>query len=88
MCGPSNTLLGALKQGVTIVMDQYAYSGAVQTAAEGRPGLDLEWAKVTYSPREESLESSACLSASQKSHSVVWTRRRAKMHTHRMEDTQ
>lgn len=39
-------LLSKLQQGVTLVVDRYAFSGAVFTAAKGLPGLDLEWAKA------------------------------------------
>ena len=39
--------MSKLRQGVTLVVDRYAFSGAVFTAAKGIPGLDLEWAKVS-----------------------------------------
>ena len=49
--GCRETLLSKLRQGVTLVVDRYAFSGAVFTAAKGLPGLDLEWAKVSRPPR-------------------------------------
>lgn len=39
-------LLSKLESGVTLVVDRYAFSGAVFTAAKGIPGLDLEWSKA------------------------------------------
>jgi Thymidylate kinase len=46
----SERLLAALATGTTVVMDRYAYSGVAFTAAKGRPGLDLNWCKVTLHP--------------------------------------
>ena len=46
----SDKLLAALNSGVTLVMDRYAYSGAVYTAAQGIWGLDLECANVGALP--------------------------------------
>lgn len=40
-------MLRKLKQGVTLVVDRYAFSGAVFTAAKRIPGLDLQWSKVS-----------------------------------------
>lgn len=33
-----------LKQGITIIVDRYSFSGAVYSAAKKLPGLDLDWA--------------------------------------------
>jgi hypothetical protein len=46
-CGSRSELLSKLESGVTLVVDRYAFSGAVFTAAKGIPGLDLEWSKVS-----------------------------------------
>ena len=40
-------MLAALRQGRTLVVDRYAFSGAAFTAAKRLPGLDLEWCKVS-----------------------------------------
>jgi dTMP kinase len=39
-------MLAALRQGRTLVVDRYAFSGAAFTAAKAIPGLDLDWCKV------------------------------------------
>lgn len=45
-CRRRDKMVAALLQGRTLVVDRYAYSGAVFTAAKRVPGLDLEWCKV------------------------------------------
>ena len=44
-CHPprSEELLRKLREGVTLVVDRYAYSGVAFTAAKGLPGLDRAW---------------------------------------------
>lgn len=39
-------MLSKLRQGITLVVDRYSFSGAVFTAAKQIPGLNLEWCKV------------------------------------------
>ena len=39
-------MLSKLYSGTTLIVDRYAFSGAVFTAAKKAPGLDLDWAKV------------------------------------------
>jgi dTMP kinase len=34
-----------LKEGVTVIVDRYVYSGMVYSAAKGNPSLSLEWAR-------------------------------------------
>lgn len=36
-------MIEKLHQGVTLVVDRYAFSGVAFTAAKGKPGLDVEW---------------------------------------------
>lgn len=39
-----NSITAQLKQGTTIIVDRYSFSGAVYSAAKKLPGLDLDWA--------------------------------------------
>ena len=39
-----NSITAQLKQGITIIVDRYSFSGAVYSAAKKLPGLDLDWA--------------------------------------------
>ena len=39
-------MLDRLQAGTTLIVDRYAFSGAVFTAAKRLPGLDLDWCKV------------------------------------------
>lgn len=39
-----NSMTAQLKQGITIIVDRYSFSGAVYSAAKKLPGLDLDWA--------------------------------------------
>lgn len=43
---PSAALVDALRRGVTLVVDRYAYSGAAYTAAKRTPGCGLAWCKA------------------------------------------
>lgn len=36
-----------LREGITLVVDRYSYSGVAFTAAKEKPGLDLEWCLVS-----------------------------------------
>jgi len=40
------SILAKLQQGVTLVVDRYAYSGVAYTVAKQAPGLDLAWCKA------------------------------------------
>jgi thymidylate kinase len=41
-----------LKEGITLIVDRYSFSGLAFTAAKELPGLDLDWCMVrTSSPR-------------------------------------
>ena len=42
----SKRMLETLRQGTTLVVDRFAFSGAAFTAAKGVPGLNLDWCKV------------------------------------------
>jgi dTMP kinase len=47
LTAPASALLEqALREGTTLVVDRYAYSGVAFTAAKQLPGLDLEWCKA------------------------------------------
>ena len=41
-------MMSKLRAGTTLIVDRYAFSGAVFTAAKQLPGLDLDWAKVQF----------------------------------------
>ncbi|KAI8474401.1 MAG: P-loop containing nucleoside triphosphate hydrolase protein [Monoraphidium minutum] len=42
----SGDLVAALRRGVTLVVDRYAFSGVAYTAAKRVPGCDLAWCKA------------------------------------------
>jgi dTMP kinase len=57
---PSALLEQRLREGTTLVVDRYAYSGVAFTAAKQAAGLDLEWCKA-----RRSCSAAAALSAPQ-----------------------
>jgi hypothetical protein len=43
-----------LREGTTLIVDRYSFSGVAFTAAKEKPGLDLEWCKVRPSAHRPS----------------------------------